>query len=187
MDYPVLNKAPDLAQAFVAHTIDANGNSVPQQASAPGAVYGPTNIRAAATPVVTSGSAYATGNAVGGLLTFASMARVNGQGGVLQSAVLRDKNGNNVSYDLFLFDSAPAAPTDKTAYALGTDLAKCIGSVSFVGIVQAGTPGLVTAVGLGLAYRIGSGTTLYGVLVARGAPTFASTADVSVELVALPD
>jgi hypothetical protein len=109
-DYPVLNKAPDVAQAVVPHVLDADGVAQPQSVASPGAVAGPGNLRAAQTPVVTSGAAYASGNAVGGLLTFAGMARIAGQGGVLQTALLRDKAGNNVPYDLFLFDAAPTAP-----------------------------------------------------------------------------
>jgi hypothetical protein len=186
-DYPVLNKAPDVAQAVVPHVLDADGVAQPQSVASPGAVAGPGNLRAAQTPVVTSGAAYASGNAVGGLLTFAGMARIAGQGGVLQTALLRDKAGNNVPYDLFLFDAAPTAPTDKTAYAIGADLANSIGVVPFAGLVTAGTPGLFTAAGLGLGYKLGAGTTLYGVLVTRGAPTFSSTADVTVDLVALAD
>ena len=35
MDYPVLNKAPDVAQATVPHYIDANGNAVAVKTTAP--------------------------------------------------------------------------------------------------------------------------------------------------------
>ncbi|UYN96568.1 MAG: hypothetical protein KIT25_06445 [Enhydrobacter sp.] len=189
-DYPVLDRAPDVAQAVVPHVLDADGVAQPQSAGSPGAVAGPGNLRAAATPTVTSGSAYASGNAVGALLTFAGMARVAAQGGVLQTAIIRDKAGQNVPYDLLLFDAAPTAPTDKTAVALSdADLAKCIGVVPFAGIVlgAASSKGVLTAPGLGLAYKLGAGTSLYGILVTRGTPTFASTSDISVELIALPD
>src|SRR5919108_1061175 len=130
MDYTVLNRAPDVAQAMVPHTIDNSGNAVPHSSSNPGAVAGPGILRASATPTVTASSAYASGNAVGALLTFAGMARVAGQGGVLQTVLLRDKAGQNVPYDLLLFDAAPSTPTDKQALALSdVDLAKCIGVV----------------------------------------------------------
>jgi hypothetical protein len=188
MDYSVLNKTPDVAQAVVGHALDANGNAVPQSAGNPAPVAGSATARSNVTPTITSGAAYASGNAVGGLLAFGpGFVRVTGGGGVLQSAVLFDKSGNNVAYDLFLFDSAPAAPNDKTAYALGSDLAKAIGSVSFSGMVAAGTPGLINADGLGKAIKLGGGTTLYGILVTRGTPTYAGSADVTVTLVLLPD
>ncbi len=188
MDYSIVNKTPDVAQATVGHFVDANGNAVPQSASAPAPVAGNPTVRFNVTPTVTSGSAYASGNAVGALLSFGTgFLRVSGGGGILQSAVLFDKSGNNVSYDLFLFDSAPTAPTDKAAYAIGTDLAKAIGSISFAGMINAGTPGLINADGLGKAIKAASGTTLYGVLVTRGAPTYAGAADLAITLVFLPD
>ena len=190
MDYSILNKTPDVAQAVVGHFVDANGNAVPQSTSAPNPVAGPLTLRATQAPTITSGAAYAAGNVVGGLLTFAGLARAAGQGGVLQSALLRDKSGQNASYDLFLFDAAPSTPGDKTAVALSAaDLAKCVGVVPFSGTALGATAtmGVITAAGLGLAYRIGAGTSLYGILVTRGTPTYAGTADVSVDLVALPD
>jgi len=35
MDYPVSNKAPDVAQAVVPHVLDGDGNAVPQSPAAP--------------------------------------------------------------------------------------------------------------------------------------------------------
>jgi hypothetical protein len=192
MDYPILNRGPDVAQAVVTHTIDANGNALPQSGSTPGAIFAPINTRGTQTLTVTASSAYASGNVVGGLLTFISMARGNGLGGVIQSVVLKDKAGQNVSYDLFLFDAPPTAPVDKTAIALtAADLAKCIGVVPISGAAlgAASTMGILTAASLGLAYKITTvfGGYLYGILVTRGTPTYASTSDVSVDLIALPD
>jgi hypothetical protein len=146
------------------------------------------------TPTVTVGT-YASGNVVGGLLTFPNMVRSPGVGGLVQTVIVRDKAGQNVSYDLFLFDAAPTTQTDKTAVALtAADLAKCIGVVSLSGAVlgAAATMGVLTATGLALAFKLPGGTTppspaLYGILVTRGAPVYASTSDVSVELVVLPD
>ena len=188
MDYSILNKTPDVAQAVVGHYVDAGGNAVPQSAGNPAPVVGNPTARANVAPTVTSGSAYASGNAVGGLLSFGpGFLRTAGGGGILQSAVLFDKSGNNVAYDLFLFDSAPTAPTDKAAYAIGTDLAKAIGSISFAGTVNGGTPGLINADGIGKAIKAASGTTIWGVLVTRGAPTFSGTADLSITLNLLAD
>lgn len=159
--------------------------------SGPLPVYTPLTLRATQAQTVTA-ALYAAGNQVGTKLTFASMARATGQGGVLQTAILRDKAGQNVAYDLFLFDADPTNTTftDKTAAALNTaDVAKLIGVVQFGGIAlgAASTMGVLTAAGLGLAYKLTSGTSIFGMLVTRGAPTYASTSDVSVDLIALPD
>ena len=188
MDYSILNKSPDVAQAVVGHYVDASGNAVPQSAGNPAPVTGNPTVRSNVTPAVTSGAAYAAGNAVGGLLSFGpGFLRTAGGGGILQSAVLFDKSGNNVPYDLFLFDQQPAAPTDRTAYTIGTDLAKAIGSISFAGMANAGTPGLINADGLGKSIKAGGGTTIWGGLVTRGAPTFTGTADLTLMLNLLPD
>jgi hypothetical protein len=147
-------------------------------------------LRAADTAAVTA-AAYSAGNAVGALRTFSGMALASGLGGILQTVIVRDKAGQNVNYDLFLFDASPSSTTvtDKSAVAVNTaDLAKIIGVVSLTGIVlgASSTTGVLTAAGLGLAYKLTSGTTIYGILVTRGAPTYTSTSDVSVELIALP-
>ncbi len=189
MDYPIFEGAPDVAQAVMPHILQA-GSARPQSLEAPGPVAGPLIARATATPEITASSAYASGNAVGALLTFAGMARADGQGGVLQTAILRDKAGQNVPYDLFLFDAAPAAPTDKSAVALAdADLAKCIGVVSFAGVVLGASAGkgIFTAAGLALGYKLDAGTALYGILVTRGTPTYGGTSDVTVDLIVLPD
>ncbi len=173
----------------------ANGVSAPvlaQQVLYPSAVATPLTIRVTSAQTVTASSAYTAGNAVGGKITYANAVRVAGQGGVIQSAVLRDKAGQSAAYDLFLFDADPSSTTvtDKSAVAVNTaDLAKVIGVIPISGIAlgAASTMGAITASGLGLSFKLTSGTTVYGILVTRGTPTYASTSDVSVDLVILPD
>ncbi len=155
-------------------------------------VRAPINIRVTSAQTVTASSAYSAANAVGGKITFSSATRVAAQGGIIQSAVLRDKAGQIVNYDLFLFDADPTSTTvtDKSAVAINTaDLAKVIGVVTLSGasLGAASTMGVITANGLGLAFKLTSGSTMYGILVTRGAPTYASTSDVSVDLVIIPD
>ncbi len=151
----------------------------------PLAIAAPATLRAIATPTITAAQ-YASGNAVGGLLTFANIVRAAGRGGRL-TAFIRDKAGQAGGYDLLLFDSAPTAPTDKTAVALSAaDLAKCFGSLTPGTIVLGGTPGILNA-DTPKPFKLGSGTSIFGILVTRGTPTYASTSDISVELVNQPD
>lgn len=157
--------------------------------SVPGAIATPGTLQPSDAAAVTVG-AYASGNCVGALRTFASSVRAAALGGTIVSALLRDKSGNNTSYDLFLFNAAPTTPTDKTAIALvAADLAKCIGVVQFTGVSlgAAATFGIMTATGVGLGFKLPAGTSLYGILVARGAPVYAATTDVSVDLIVDPD
>ncbi len=172
------------------YIILSSGGSGGASPGSPLPISSPATLRGTQTPTITSGSAYASGNVVGGLLTFANMARVAGQGGVLQGGFLKDKSGNNTPYDLFLFDAAPVTPTDKTAVALvAADLAKSIGVMSFSGAAlgASSTMGVMTVAGFGMPFKLTSGTTIYGVLVTRGTPTYSGTADVSVDLMVLPD
>lgn len=158
-------------------------------------------LRQSQTPTITSGSAYASGNIVGGLLTFSGLTNA-GQGGVLETVILRDKAGNSVNYDFFLFDAAPTTQTDKTAAAFtSADLLKCIGTVPLAGIVlgASATQGIITVSGLGLGFALQPGLTsggftsgsltpaLYAYLVTRGTPIFSTTSDVSVDIITLPD
>ena len=76
MDYPISGKAPDVAAASVMHALDDSGAARPFSATAPGPVAAPAMLRATASPVVTTGSAYAAGNAVGGLLVFAGLTQI---------------------------------------------------------------------------------------------------------------
>ena len=155
-------------------------------------MFGP-NLRASVAQTVTA-AAYSSGNAVGGKITFPTMTNRPGYGGIIQTVIVRDKAGQNVNYDLILFDADPSntTVTDKAAVAVNTaDLSKIIGVVQLSGIVlgAASTMGVLTASGVGLAYRINSttGQDLYGILVTRGAPTYASASDVSVDVIAMPD
>lgn len=148
----------------------------------------PPTIKVTAAQTVAA-TAHIAHDAVGGKISFASAVLSAGAGGTIQSAVLRDKAGNEVPYDLFLFDSDPSAATitDDSPFVLGADLAKCIGVIEFAGMAKGGTPGMISMPGLGLQFKLASGTTLYGALVVRGTgATYASTSDVSVDLFIIP-
>lgn len=151
----------------------------------------PAITQVSVNPTVTASSAYAAQNVVGGNLTFAGAVPRAGGGGVVRSVVLTDTGGNNVGYNLFLFTAAASAQTDKTAVALvAGDLANCIGviALSTPALGAASTMGVETTVSAGLAFSIGgTGTSLYGVLVTTGTPTFASASGVRVKLSVDPD
>src|SRR5215469_1380655 len=79
MDYPVLSKSPDVAQAVVPHTVDANGNAVPVGIANPSpAEYFPKPIVVAATAMTrpANTTAYAPGDAVSNNATAASVTPV---------------------------------------------------------------------------------------------------------------
>lgn len=154
----------------------------------PAAVYSRTS-KVAVTPTVTSASAYAAGNAVGGKMTFAGVFD-SANSGILQSIRVRSKSIQTTGLKLYLFTSDPTNTTwtDKTAPSVNVaDLPNLVGPFT-LGSPDSGlgTETTWTLEGIGAAI-VASGTGLFGILVATGTPTWASTTDVTVELTTLKD
>lgn len=142
-------------------------------------------------PTVTVGT-YASGDQVGGLLTFTIPGPfTNGaRAGFITSVDITNKNGDagNLVGDLYLFDSIPTAGTsfgDKVGLTMGdADLLKKVGRLP---IVAANCSAFVAngSCELGnqsFAFQLNSSSVMYGVFIARGAVTFASTSDVQFKL-----
>jgi hypothetical protein len=132
------------------------------------------------TPTVTAG-VYSAGDAVGGLLTFASAARTSGGGGVIKDVIILDDAGQDAELELWLFNATFTAMADNAAWAPSeADLRKLVAIVST-------TSGAWFAAGTPSAARVESdqrydltGTSMFGQLVTRGTPTFVATDDVTV-------
>ena len=131
-------------------------------------------------------TAYAGGDAVADSTTtpndleFLNCATASGRGGRIVSATLIDSvNGTQpTGFDLFLFDTAPTPTNDNAAFALTDANANdCVGVISWVDAthgVDAGANNYVFARNdLNLGF-VCADTTLYGLLVVRGAYTPAS-------------
>ena len=159
--------------------------------------YGSTNAvmvggtsQVQVTPAVTAASAYVAGNVVGGLLIFANAVQGTVLSGVLESITLAIKSTQTASFKLYLFGSAPATTfTDKTAPAIqAVDAAKLLDVIT----LSAGDAGRGANTTLFVADNIGkslvlAGTSLFGVLVTTGTPTFTTTSDVVVTASILKD
>jgi hypothetical protein len=145
-------------------------------------------VRIVQTPTVSSGSIYAAKDAIGGLLTFALAARTNVHSSILESVTIVDKGQQMSAMDLVLFNASLTAPTDNAAFdPTDTELLTCIGVVKVVAgdyfdfndnsvaVVHPDLPIVVAA------------TSLYGVLVSRGTPTYTSTSDIVVSITVRTD
>ncbi len=79
MDYPVLNKSPDVAQSVVAHTVDAGGNAVPVGSANPSpAKYFPKPVIATAAMTRPANTTpYSAGDAVSNNATAASVTPIS--------------------------------------------------------------------------------------------------------------
>jgi len=153
-----------------------------------GAIGGHT-VGVTVTPTLTVAGAYAAGDFVGTstvAMDFTPTARLAAGSGVILRAVIVDKAAQAKSCELWLFHTAPAGlPNDNAAFTItDTDAANCIAvipfntwyssalnSISIGSIANGQTPFVCDA----------ADQSLFGVLVTRDAPTYA-TGDVQVTL-----
>lgn len=144
-----------------------------------------------ATPTVTASAAYAAGNSVGGLITFAGATRVGGSvgasgtSGSIQSLIMSSKSSQGALSDVIIFNASPTSSTctDKTAFSLAAaDIGKIVGVVHMTDWVSMGTASMGQAQNQAMPYALSSSTTLYACVVTRGTPTFTSTSDIAIAL-----
>ena len=144
-----------------------------------------------ATPVVGASTPYGAGDAVGTLMSFANAVRVAGGSGEIRALVLADKSKQSADLDLLLFGANPGGTTvtdNGELTVADADLVACFGVIPILteSYLDLADNSLACVRDVGLAFKAASGTTLYGVLVARGTPTgkpaFASTTDLVVRL-----
>jgi hypothetical protein len=141
-------------------------------------------------PTVTA-AAYSANNCVGGLLTFTN-AFGAAQSGVLESVTLSLKTGSvTAGFKLYLFNANPSNTTwtDKASPSINAaDVGKLIGPPLSLTAYDNGL-GTHTLYGIdGIGRQLSSAnTSLYGVLVTTGTPTFASTSDVYITVQILQD
>jgi hypothetical protein len=142
-----------------------------------------------ATPTLTVAANYASGDYVGTsavAMTFTGAATPQSNTGTIISAILIDYAAQSVSTELWLFDAAPTPPADSAAWTVtDADMLKCIGIIPFTTYYASGANVISFAKGVGIAYKTATGN-LFGCLVTRGTPTYAS-GDVTVRLVVWQD
>jgi len=134
---------------------------------------------------VTASSAYASGNAVGGLITFTNAARVSGGSGLIQSVVAYTKSAQSSGLELWVFSANPSGSTctDKTAFSVAAaDFDKVVWVFSISTWYSGGTPSVGLSSDRAIPYALASGTSFYACVVTRSTPTYASTSDVSVAI-----
>lgn len=152
------------------------------------ALAGPIETRfITATPTVDT-SANASGDAVGGLMTFSRACMSRNLRGELRGVTVFDQAVQGVDLDLVLFNANPTATTVTTNVALDiadADLTKITAVVPLTTHKAFADNGVTQAKSISypIQCEAGSGTangTLYGVLVSRGAPTYSATTDITV-------
>jgi hypothetical protein len=150
------------------------------------------------TPTVTAGG-YTSGDAVGGLLTFANAVRADGSAGSsadansgeIRTVVIHDKAVGNTSttYELWLFNATFTADADNDAFTISdADSLLCVGVIPVTDVRASASNLVLTKTSVGLSFNIPSGTSLFGQLVCKGtAPTYGAVSDVQIDVVIAQD
>lgn len=130
---------------------------------------------------------------IASILRFNNIARTNGGGGIIQSALLIDSIAAATKPDseLYLFDQIITMQSDNAVWApTDAEMNYCVGVIAFPtgAFKTAGANGLIAATGLGTAFNCASDRmTLYGVLVARNAYTPTAFEQFEIRLQVLQD
>lgn len=143
------------------------------------------------TPVLTVAGAYIAGDYIGMSsvpMTFANALRLPGGSGIVYSCVLIDRALQSKGLELWLFDSTVTPPADNAAWTItDADAAKCIGVISLDTYFASAANSITEAANIGLAFELPAGSVnLFGCLVSRGTPTYASL-DITIKLGILQD
>ena len=159
---------------------------------------GPRSTTPSASPTCDTG-AYATGDLIGGKLTFSGAFVNAGASGILHSLVLATKAPQtDKNLELVIFDQDPTGTTftDQAAFdPADADLTKILCRILLDGTDDYSAfsdNAIYSKAGLGIVVRAepdiaGVSGNLYGALVARSDPTFAAAADVTITLHILQD
>jgi hypothetical protein len=132
------------------------------------------------TPTVSTSPAYTSGDAIGGLLTFANAAAATGGSGLILSATALCKTPALLPIlELWLFNQTFTPTSDNAAFAPSdADMANCIGVIPIAAWYDDTANSL--AVWRGAHPYVLTGTSLFGQLVVRTAVTLGSTTDLIV-------
>lgn len=134
--------------------------------------------------------AYAVNQSVGGLLSFPNATRVAGGSGMIQAVTIANKSAQAPVLDVVFFNANPTASAfaDRTAAALAAaDVGKVVLVAHPLDNTAIGTPVIQQAGQLAQPFALAAGTTLFGLLVTRGAFTPGSTTDFTVTVHLLQD
>lgn len=169
-----------------------DGNRADDQADINGfkrvAAWPTTTI--AVIPTVSVSPAYTAGDSIGGKISLANAVRAAGLGGTISSVVISDKGKQSAPIDVvfFIADPSNSTFTDNGALTINdTDLIQIIGVVPISSWSSFVDNSVGYSNGLGIAFKIATGTTLYACLVNRGTPTYTATTDIQLTVGIIPD
>ena len=138
-------------------------------------------------------AAYATGDAIGNMFEIPNCVRIGPRSAVLHSAHLLDRSDQGIAVDVVFFSAPFTAAVDNAAFApTDTDMLYYVGALSFSTFKDYGGNQTSDLTGIGMAFNLAegvgtTGTSLYGQLVSRGAPTVTAGGEYGLSLTFLLD
>lgn len=127
--------------------------------------------------LTTATTAYTSGDVLGSLLTFTSMARASGGRGRITGAVLLDDGDIISGVDLFLFSATVTFGTDNAAPSISdADAANCVGIIQLPAAIDVGASRIASAHSIAVPYACAA-TSLFVAMVTRSDHTFFAAAD----------
>lgn len=120
-------------------------------------------------------SAYASGDSLHTtVLTFANAVGVSGGSGVVDKLVISDHDVQSAAGELWLFNATVTPATANAAHSISdADADKCIGVIPF-GTYYASALNSISVARPGLPIKCAA-TSLFGILVTRGTPTYTAS------------
>jgi hypothetical protein len=145
---------------------------------------GGITVTVTASPVLTVASAYITGDYIGtssSPITFNNVARIAGGTGEIR-AIMYDFAKQSIQTELWLFNDTLTTPADSAAWSISdADSLKCIGVFSFNTWYASSLNSICLSDDIIPFKCLNSTSNLYGCLVTRGTPSYAS-GDVTIKL-----
>lgn len=146
-------------------------------------------ILGAGTPTITSGSAYASGQAIGSTIMLPKVTDF-GFGTILNLALI-DKSNQKAPVDILLFNQPLVTPqVDKVAVSItAADAANLIGHITLVlgDYSDLSASASATKYNLWMAAAGGVDNNIYAQIVCRGTPTYTSTSALILKLTSQVD
>lgn len=135
-------------------------------------------------------AAYTAGDLVGTKLTFTDADAKKTISGIIHSAIVTEESQQDADLELILFSDDPTGTTftDNAAFDIAAaDLSKIMCRIVIDDWTSDSDDSLAFETSLGCAYRIGTGVSFYGALIARGTPTYGASSELDIRLAILED
>lgn len=136
------------------------------------------------TPTITAG-AYTSGDALGGLLTFAGAAAVSGGRGTITKIVIIDDDNELQPIDVVFFDQTFTATGDNAAFdPSDADMQNCLGHVSVAATDYSSFNDNAEATkrNVGFDFRLVATTSLFAQMVIRDVGGYTATDDITIQI-----